>query len=218
MIARSNRAAWWALRHLILPVLFRGLHAVRFLGEPHVPRGRPLLVLANHVSWWDGFLVERLVRRLRPQAPLYTVMLERELARAPFLRLTGGLGLVPGSMAGTRALLRALERERARRNDLVVQFFPQGSIYPSRRRPLGFQDGFQLVARALGDAVLLPVGIHLEPFNHPRSTALVTAGEPWDAGVDLPSAVDVERRVTHLLDDVLAAVDRDGERWHGGRA
>lgn len=218
MIARSNRAAWWALRRLILPVLFRGLHAVRILGEPRVPQGRPLLVLANHVSWWDGFLVERLVRRLRPDAPLYTVMLERELARAPFLRLTGGLGLVPGSMAGTRALLRTLERERARSRDLVVQFFPQGSIYPSRRRPLGFQDGFRLVARALGDAVLLPVGIHLEPFNHARPTALVAVGEPWDPGADVPTAGDVEKRVTQLLDDVLAAVDRDGERWDGGRS
>src|SRR5947208_2199405 len=47
----------------------------------------PLLLVANHTSWWDGFVLRELQRRLRPDAPLYTLMSSAELARFPALRL-----------------------------------------------------------------------------------------------------------------------------------
>ncbi|MEZ4414491.1 MAG: lysophospholipid acyltransferase family protein [Gemmatimonadota bacterium] len=209
----STPLAWAFLDRLLLPVLLRSLHAVRILGAPTaLDATRPLLIVANHASWWDGFLVQRLARRLRPVAQLHTIMLERELRRAPFLRHTGALGLVPGSLASTRSLLKRLHALRRASPELVVQVYPQGRIVPSRRRPLGFQRGVGAIARALVDPIILPVGLHLEPLNHPRPTAFVVCGPPVPDG-RTPSAEELEDHVTRGLDRFLARIDEAGEHW-----
>ena len=64
-----------------------------------LPRGVPLLLAANHVSWWDPFTLREMQRALRPGAPFFTVMLEAELARRPFFRRMGVVGLDPALAA-----------------------------------------------------------------------------------------------------------------------
>src|SRR5690606_18696619 len=136
----------------------------------------PLLIAANHVSWWDGFLVRALQRALRPQAPLHTVMTSAELARFPLLGWMGAVGMDPSSASSVGHAVGVLERRLSAHPEGVVAFFPQGRIWPSHRRPLGFARGVELFASHLG-AVVLPVGLHLEPLNRVAATAFVAAGQ-----------------------------------------
>lgn len=185
-----------------------------------LPRDVPLLLAANHVSWWDPFTLREVQRALRPSAPFHTVMLQAELASRPFFRRMGVVGLDPASPASLRACIRQLRRLLDERRDASVCYFPQGRIWPSFRRPLGFRPGLGLVARELAPLLILPMGLHVEPLNSTRSTVFVSAGAPVpvDGRLDLAG---VETAVEREVDAILGFLSRHGEdasrHWPGPR-
>ncbi len=185
---------------------------------PGLPPDVPLLLAANHVSWWDPFTLREVQRILRPSSPLFVVMLERELARRPYFRRMGVHGIHPGSGASLRACIRRLRRQRDARPDASVAFFPQGRIWPSFRRPLGFHPGVGLLARELAPVVCLPVALHVEPLNDTRATVFASAAPPLRVDGALDPA-DVESAVAGELDALLAFLSRHGEdaphHWPG---
>jgi 1-acyl-sn-glycerol-3-phosphate acyltransferase len=184
----------------------RRLHTRILDVPPRMPDGAPLILVANHTSWWDGFLLRDIQRRVRPGCALYSVMTARELARNPFLRRIGAVPLDQHSPASLLALLRALRSEARARAGICVSWFPQGRIGPSWQRPLGFRPGIELLVRALQPCWLLPVGIHFEPLNRTLPTAFVSAGVPVrvTAGVQA-SCVEaaVHERLDRIVDTVL---------------
>ncbi len=177
------------------------------------PPDSPVLYLANHSTWWDGFLMLRVHQRLRA-GPLLTVIDEDQLRRHPTLRAAGGVGLDPASVASAKRLFRRLSA-RLEVPGIGVALFPQGKIHSSRRRPLGFRRGLEGVARALGSPTIVPVAMHVEPLNRRRLTAFILVGRPY-AWVDSYGAAEVEFRVTGLLDALLEDIDRHGENVRSG--
>lgn len=169
----------------------------------------PIMVVANHVSWWDGFLLMELHRQLRPRAPFHAVMLESELAKHPFLRLIGAIGIDPHSPSTLLSAIRELSRRVEKRPDSMIFFFPQGKIWPSHRRPLGFKRGVEVFYEALRDVVVLPVAIHIEPLNRVAPYVFVHSGEPIQG--DSVSAATLERRVEEQLDHLLSTLTQYGE-------
>jgi hypothetical protein len=185
---------------------------LRIAGLPRdLPSRPPLLIVSNHSTWWDGFALRAVQRKLRPDAPVYTVMLERELARRPFFRRIGALGIEPGNLASVRSMLRRVEHLTRQREDSVILFFPQGRIWPSIRRPLGFLPGIELLLRQLPDWLLLPVGLHLEPLNSARPTLFMNCGAVHSSTAGALEAAEIEQRVERALNDLLAHLLRCGE-------
>ena len=181
-------------------------------------RDVPLMLAANHVSWWDGFLLIELQRLLRPGAPFHTIMLESELRQHPFLRRIGAIGIDPQSPSTVLAAIRELTQRVEERPDSVIFFFPQGRIWPSFRRPLGFKRGIEVFCQAI-DSVVIPVAIHIEPLNRIAPHAFVHAGEPLRDRDGL-SASRLELHVQRELDDLMTLLRTYGEDavTHGLRA
>ena len=208
MNSRFSRPAVAAFELFFRPWMRRRVHAVRIaFAAPPPPTDRPLLLAANHVSWWDGFVLREVQRTLRPGAPMYTVMSSAELARFPYFRLMGVVGVDPasaGSVSRAVGFLRARLRERP---ESTVVFFPQGRVWPSHRRPLGFRRGVEVFARRLS-AHVLPVGIHAEPLNTVAPTFFVSVGKGMDGRV---AAEELERRVEKEIDAVLGFLAEHGE-------
>lgn len=221
---RARAAALRTFETLLRPWMRLHLHAVRAAGlpGPEPPADRPLVLIANHVSWWDGFILRDLQRRLRPRAPVRAVMTERELQRHPYLRWVGAVPLEPGSPTSTLRTFRTLEAAATHRPDLSVIFFPQGGIWPSHRRPLGFHRGVEVLARRLAPAVVLPVGIHIEPLNRSAPTVFTSAAPGVAIDEHTGDAEGVlsrrlEAAVAGELDAILAFLTLHGEdaprRW-----
>jgi 1-acyl-sn-glycerol-3-phosphate acyltransferase len=186
--------------------------AVRITGlPPELESGRPLLLIANHVSWWDGFLLHEVHRALRPRAPLHTVMLESELHQHRLLRSLGAVGLHPESAASVARCIRTLKGRVERRPDSIVAFFPQGRIRPAGNRPLGFRRGIELFARNLPGTVILPVAIQIEPLNRISPTAFLSAGDPVEGGGPGTEVERLEGAVTAELDRILHFLTEHGE-------
>jgi 1-acyl-sn-glycerol-3-phosphate acyltransferase len=183
-----------------------GVHVAGLEGAGALPASEPLLLVANHTSWYDGFLLRDVHRRVRPTATLRTLMLDSELRKAPVLRWIGGTGFDPDRPLTLRRALRELEA--LPRAGLALSFFPQGSIFPATRRPLGFRPGVSLVMRTLAPLQILPVAIHLEMGTRTRPTAWILGGDPLGAEVDVARLEDA---VTALLDCVQHHLHEHGE-------
>ncbi|TVR62656.1 MAG: hypothetical protein EA422_10880 [Gemmatimonadales bacterium] len=213
--------AWKSFEFFFQPWLRRKLNRIHIAGLPDpsslADPTRPLVLVANHVSWFDGFLLREIQRRVRPAAVFKTVMLESELRANPILRALGGVGFDPDRPMGLRGVVRDLARlphrasrrgagemagsETAPRVAPVVAFFPQGRIYPSFREPLGFRPGVRLLVRGLAPCTVLGVGMHLEPGNSVAPQAFLHAAplRPVDRGTDVPTPGELDEAVGRAL-------------------
>jgi 1-acyl-sn-glycerol-3-phosphate acyltransferase len=200
---------------LFRPWQARRLQRAAIVGLPDtlIP-DRPLLLLANHTSWWDGFLLRDVQLALRPRSPLYTVMTARELQRFPFLRRLGATPLDTDARIGPLAMFRALGTAAQRRPDCTIAFFPQGRIRPSWTRPLRFQRGLELLVRSIGSCNVVPVALHLEPLNAAAPTAFVMLGPVLQVPGDEVTAARVETAVTGQLDGLFRLLAEHGEDVH----
>ncbi len=221
MTLHGSPTAWRLFEVGFRPWLRTRLAGIHLAGLP--PRGAldpalPLLLVANHTSWFDGFLLREVHRALRPEGPLRTVMLARELRGRPLLRFLGGVGFDPERPTSFRGVLRGLSDRGEGAGRATVAFFPQGRIYPSFRSPLGFQAGVELLARHLRPLHLLPVGIHLEGGNRTRPTAFLSAGRLRTVRVgEVPTARELEDQVWAETGRIREFLARWGEeapvRW-----
>lgn len=204
-----------------LPLMRHRLAGVYVHGLPNaLPDHTAVILAANHVSWWDGFMLREIHRRCAGKQPLYTLMLEHQLERLPLFRWMGALGIRPDEPASLRRALRFLHNHRGE-TALWLSFFPQGRIWPSWRRPLGFQQGLRLFADALYPAVLLPVGLHLEPLNRLKPSFFISVGAPLALTEGATDVAEAERLVANEVDRILDVLRRYGEdapdHWPGVR-
>lgn len=120
------RAAWkWYIRVAIR--LFFSKFAIE--GPPPDPE-RPLLLLANHFSWWDGFWAFELNERLLSKR-FHVMMSHEELSMRQFLCYAGAFSVQtnqPRSLLATLSYAANLLQEPGN----MVLLFPQGrfeSVY-----------------------------------------------------------------------------------------
>ena len=218
MGSRTDRITWNAFDAVFKPWMRRRLHVCTAGLDSPLPTDQPLLLVSNHVSWWDGFLLREIQRQLRPDSVIYTLALERELRQHPVLRLTGGIGVDPTSPASIRRALNEFESKRRNFPRAMFGYFPQGCIAPSYRRPLGFRRGVELFAPQLAPVTILPVAIHIEPISGLAPTAFVSVGTPLASRNGLVNHRVLEREVEQLIDATLAFLAEHGENaataWH----
>jgi 1-acyl-sn-glycerol-3-phosphate acyltransferase len=183
-----------------------------FLPERPPDPSLPVVFVSNHVSWWDGFLLREVHRRVRPEAPFHTVMLERELSKHPYLRFLGCHGLVPGNANSWKAVQSDLSEIRTKDPSLCVAFYPQGRIWPAQRRPLGFQPGIRQLLRRLAPVQVVPVGLRFEPLNTQSPNVFAALGPAFRVEADgVPDLASLERLVEERLDALDAHLLALGE-------
>ncbi len=151
----------WALGHYVewkLRSNFRGLWASGALPEGD----EPLLMYANHTSFWDGFAAHAFSEHHGRDG--YALMEEHNLARYRFLTRLGAFSIRRGDARSARETLKyaaqLLTRPRA-----AVCVFPQGGLAPRARAPLQLEGGVELLARITG-VRCVPMAMHFGFFEH----------------------------------------------------
>ena len=160
----------------------------------------PVILVPNHISWWDGFFCFEVQNRLRPGSGIYSLMLESELKKFPILRKIGCFGIEPGHPASVRRAFLQFRDLVAKNPYRTLTFFPQGKISPLRQRPLGFHRGIEILAKITGRVQYVPLGLHIEPLNHEKPTAFIYAGQPIDSALADVDHKSLEDEVTKILD------------------
>lgn len=86
-----------------------------------------VIFLPNHFSWWDGFFVDFLNRKLMINKKLNIIMLENQLKKYWFFRYLGATGFDPQNPKSIIKLSNYINNLLKSPNNLLV-FYPQGEI------------------------------------------------------------------------------------------
>lgn len=149
--------------------------------------GKPLLVLANHFSWWDGFFhfhLNELVFRKR----YHVMMLEEELIQRLFLTKVGVFGVRKGTKGALQSLQFAGQLLKDPQN--MVLLFPQGKIESHHQHTFHFERGIERLLATAPDIQVVFVASFVDYFfdrkpiatHYLRSVSnLNTQGKPEEA-------------------------------------
>lgn len=196
----------------------RSFHTVRLLGTPELAttNGRPLVLYANHPSWWDPLLAMMLWRRFLgdriPFAPIESTSLERY----GFFKWLGFFGVEKSTARGARAFVQTTDA-LLRRDTTVLLLTPQGRFADVREGAAGLESGLGHLARRHPDCAFVPLAAEYTHWEERQPEALVRFGPPVvPARSDTPhlSAHGWTRRFEHELDTQMsllrtASVQRD---------
>lgn len=120
---RIGRFFWrnfarWSIRYS-----FRQLEII---APPSLDPHKSILLLGNHISWWDGFWPLEVNRRYFHRQ-YYVMMLESELDQRRFMRQGGAFSIAPGQRSMVQTLRYTTTLLADPRN--LVLLYPQGKIH-----------------------------------------------------------------------------------------
>ncbi|EYF03787.1 lysophospholipid acyltransferase family protein [Chondromyces apiculatus] len=139
----------------------------------------PLLLVANHTSWWDPLLILHLSQHTL-EVDGHAMMDAKNLRRLPFFAKVGAFGVDLESAADGAAAIKYAAK-LLDRPGRAVWVFPQGRERPAGQRPLGFKAGSAEIARVARRARVVPVGIRYEMGGEERPRLYVSFGAPLTA-------------------------------------
>jgi len=178
--AISNPVLWF-FRRIVRGYFRRHFHAVRIFGADRF-RGiaGPVIVYANHSSWWDPMVCVLLAAELLPQRRHYAPMDAAALEKYGILKW---IGIFPVEMKTARGAVQFLRTgEAILRDGGVLWVTPQGRFCDPRERPLEFKPGMAAlaarVAASCGECTLLPLAIEYPFWDERLPETLLAFAEP----------------------------------------
>mgnify|MGYP001627484479 CR=1 FL=1 len=187
-------------------------------GEPRAPEGRPLVVFANHPSWWDGVAFTLLSASLFPHRRMFVPMDAEALSRYAFFRRLGVFGVAQHSPRGAVAFLRTSEALLKTPAHMLWMNAP-GRFQDVRERPVVIAPGLLRLPDLAPDAAFLPLALEMPFWTERKAELLAAFGEPIEAAT-LSALPREERReafraaLTATMDRLAAdAIARDPARF-----
>jgi hypothetical protein len=160
-------------------------------------RELPVLVLANHFSWWDGFWVMYMNMKLF-RRKFYFMMLEEQLRNNIFLNRAGGYSVRKGSRSIIESIQYTIELLTDKNN--MVLLFPQGRIFSNYQSRISFEKGIQRVISEVGGKVQVLFEVNLvEYFSHARPSLYIYIEEYRDAG----KPEDIEKAYNRFFESTI---------------
>ncbi len=190
-------------RYIVGRYFRRHFHSVRLSGASRLSSvSGPLIIYANHCSWWDPMIAYFLAAKLLPHRKHYAPMDAAALTHYGVLRR---LGVFPVEMHTPRGAAQFLRTGRAvLRSDAVLWVTPQGQFADPRERPLLFKPGLAALAARLGQCTLVPLAIEYTFWNERFPEALLLMGDPIH--VSGKSANSLEPKLIAALEGSMEAL------------
>ncbi len=154
-------------------------HALRLCraGQPPAEDDAPLVVYANHASWWDPLVGLVLGQTFFPRRNLFAPMAAESLEKYRMLARLGFFGVEQNSVRGAATFLRT-SLKILRWPSASLWITPQGQFGDPRDRPIRFKPGLGQLAQRVNRALFVPLAIEY-PFWEERTPEVLAAfGEP----------------------------------------
>ncbi len=120
--------------------------------------GKPILLVCNHTSWWDGIWALYLNRQLFGRK-FHFMMLEEQLRKNWFFQYTGGFSVRKSTRSVVESLAYAAELLSHEKN--LVLMFPQGKIQSMHRTEFVFEKGIENILKRVKNEVQLVFEVNL---------------------------------------------------------
>jgi|HubBroStandDraft_5_1064220.scaffolds.fasta_scaffold115421_2 1-acyl-sn-glycerol-3-phosphate acyltransferase len=182
--------------------LGRHFHALRVANAGRISaQAEPLILFANHASWWDPLTAMLLGRRILPEREHYAPMDETALAHYSIFRPMGFFPVDNASSRGAAQLLRA-GYQVLTRPGAVLWITPESQFQDVRKRPIEFRPGLGALMSRLGRMTCVPVAIEYVYWEERLPEILVNIGEPLEIA---DGGMEDARTWTNLLSYAMAA-------------
>ncbi len=166
-------------------IIKRNFKNVYFIGD-YTDNGNSVLVLANHISWWDGFWIIYLnLKKLHRK--FHFMMLEEQLRKHWYFQYSGGYSVRKHSRGVVESLDYSNEVLKDRGN--MIFMFPQGEIHSSYDDSFKFGVGAQRIIDRCEDGVNIVFVANMYDYFSDTKPSLYTYIESYQAselkGLDL---------------------------------
>lgn len=197
--------------------LKKNFHSLRVSkqGRPPSCDEQPLIVFANHPSWWDPLICFLLAQQAFPEKKLYAPIDAEMLEKYRIFKKLGLFGVERNTRRGAVTFLKvslaALDQPNA-----SLWITPTGEFTDPRQRPLKFEPGLGHLATKLERGLLLPLSVEYTFWNERFPEILLRFGEPIQIA-DYPARTAeawtsvLEESLTETMDALAEEViARDG--------
>ena len=122
---------------------------INFIGD-YQKTEKPLFIIANHFSWWDGFFISSLNKK-RFRKKFHIMMEEKQLVENRILNYGGVYSIKKNSKEVLESLHYTTELLKDPGN--MVALFPQGQFESSYQHPLHFEKGLHWLLKKIPQRV-----------------------------------------------------------------
>lgn len=148
--------------------------AFEFIDPARASTARSIILVGNHISWWDGFFAMELNKRLWKKA-FHVMMLEQQLQKRPFMRQTGAFSVKPGSREVVDSIRYTADLLDNPGN--LVLIFPQGKIHSQHDRSFHFGTGLEKIISKTPATQLMFFATFLDYGSSPKPTVRIYTRE-----------------------------------------
>ena len=173
--AEHKKWADWIFQHYLYWLLKRHFYAIHlFHPIPCFNPEKPLLLLPNHSSWWDGFFIYVLNKKILHRK-VYLMMLEEQLKENRFFRFLGAYSIKSDSYRDVKDsveyTINLLNKKEA---PPLVCFFPQGELLRWHTRPMAFKRGLEFIVKNIETEInVCFLGIRIEFLGEQRPEVFI---------------------------------------------
>lgn len=210
-ITFSHRRMRWLDPYLRFYVR-RRTHGIYLHGDLTWSTDAINVLMPQHVSRLDGFVVRMIQRQVAPQARLVTIMLDRQLRRYPVFKKAGAFGITPGSKASGRDILQLVRNELVPGDGVVI--FPQGRIEAVDADLSSIHHGYRYFEHPSIPTHFTPMALSVEALTHSKPSLFVQVGQR----VSCDEAADAFKHTVQELRGFLREHGESAdEAWPGHR-
>ena len=143
---QKNKLITWFFHNYILRIVKRNYHEIKF-NVVEAKKDRSVLLLANHFSWWDGFIMYYL-NAIVFKKRFHVMVIEETMQQVSFFKYLGAFSVSKNS----REMLASLDYAAELLNDPenLVLIFPQGKLYSNFVGDVKFQKGLSKIMQLAG--------------------------------------------------------------------
>ena len=130
--------------------------------------GNAVLLIGNHVGWWDGFWAMYLNLKVLKRK-FHFMMLEEQLMRYRFFNYTGAFSVDKGSRSVVESIRYASELLNDSKNMLLM--YPQGRLHSMYEHHFQFEKGIERMLKNTENEVQVVFSANLvDCFTEPKPT------------------------------------------------
>lgn len=170
--------SWYIER--IIKKDFSGFEHNKIEFEPN----KAILLLSNHFSWWDGFLIFYL-NKIYFKKKFHVMVLEDTARKVGFLKYLGAFSI----QKNTKSLMESLSYagELLNQPDNLLLIFPQGKLHSLHSKVVDFEKGVLRIIDASKKNFSYVFATIITDYFSQRKPKLTIALENWKA----PEIVDL---------------------------
>jgi 1-acyl-sn-glycerol-3-phosphate acyltransferase len=135
----------------------------------------PLIVYANHSSWWDGLVAFEIFRQAKLDA--FYMMEEKHLKNLFLFQKLGAFSIV---RENGREAIKSINysADLLKKNGGTLLIFPQGEILPNDARPIKFYTGLPRIIAQIGKVYAVPMAMRYEFLGEFKPQIFVKIASP----------------------------------------